>query len=158
MTLEASGPTLDQPAAARPWTAGRTAAWLARQVELGLQSVELSLPQYRVLGLLAEGSAVSSAVAQRLAVRPPSVTSVVDGLVGRGLVRRLNLEGDRRCVALALTVEGSELLAGADRAVDDRFALVLEALGEPPRQRAALEGLEAWREAMAARARASGRL
>jgi long-chain acyl-CoA synthetase len=69
-------------------TLGRTAAWLAKQVEIGLSSAELSLPQYRVLGLLDESSAVSSDLAERLAVRPPSVTAIVDGLVARGLVER----------------------------------------------------------------------
>ena len=43
--------------------AGRTVAWLAKQAELGLATLDLSLAQYRVLGLLSEGSAVSSAVA-----------------------------------------------------------------------------------------------
>src|ERR1035437_9408039 len=62
-------------------TIGRTAAWLAKQVEIGLGSVDLSLPQYRVLGLLDESPAFSSALAERLAVRPPSVTAIVDPLV-----------------------------------------------------------------------------
>jgi len=65
---------------------GRTAAWMAKQVEIGLGSVDLSLPQYRVLGLLGESSAVQSYLAERLAVRPPSVTAIIDGLVARGLV------------------------------------------------------------------------
>ena len=38
-------------------TVARSAAWLAKQVELGLSSVELSVPQYRVLSLLDEGDA-----------------------------------------------------------------------------------------------------
>ena len=72
---------------------GRTAAWLAKQVELSLAEVDLSLSQYRILGLLDEGSAVSSALAERLAVRPPSVTAVIDGLVTRGLVARTARRG-----------------------------------------------------------------
>jgi hypothetical protein len=35
-------------------TLGRTAAWLSKQVEIGLAGVDLSLPQYRILGLLDE--------------------------------------------------------------------------------------------------------
>src|SRR5579884_2385586 len=100
---------------------GRTAAWLAKQVEIGLAAVELSLPQYRVLGLLDESSAVSSDIADRLDVRPPTVTAVVDGLVTRGLVERRPVEGDRRRVAHALTVEGQRLLAAGDAAVFQRL-------------------------------------
>src|ERR1035437_5415210 len=87
-------------------TIGRTAAWLAKQVEIGLGSVDLSLPQYRVLGLLDESPAFSSALAERLAVRPPSVTAIVDGLVARGLVERRPVESDRRRVGHALTENG----------------------------------------------------
>jgi long-chain acyl-CoA synthetase len=155
VTLEASpAPPVSRPAA---WTAGRTAAWLARQVEVGLADVDLSVPQYRVLGVLAQGSAVSSVLAERLAVRPPSVTSVVDGLVSRGLVRRQPREDDRRCVALALTGEGEATLDAADRAVGSRFDLLLEALADRGRASVALDGLEAWREAMTVRALAAGR-
>ncbi len=136
-------------------SAGRIAAWLARQVEVGLAEADLSVPQYRVLSLLAEGSSVASAVAQRLAVRPPSVTSVVDGLEARGLVCRRHVEGDRRCVALALTEEGAATLLRADEAVGARFSRLLEGLGNPARAHVALEGLEAWRDAMAARVLAS---
>ena len=53
MTIE----QLDTPT--RLHNPGRTAAWLAKQVELGLTTVDLSLSQYRILGLLAEGSAMS---------------------------------------------------------------------------------------------------
>ena len=88
--------TADLPAGPAPAAIGRTAAWLAKQVELALVSADLSLPQYRILGLLTEGSAVSSSLAERLAVRPPSITAVVDGLVSRSLVERRHAEDDRR--------------------------------------------------------------
>ena len=129
---------------------GRTAAWLAKQVELALVSVDLSLPQYRILGLLTEGSSMSSALAERLAVRPPSITAVVDGLVGRGLVGRRHAEDDRRRVDLVLTPKGQKLLAGANQAVDARLAEIAGSLESAELTRRALEGLALWREAMAA--------
>ena len=94
-------------------TLGRTAAWLAKQVEIGLGTVDLSLPQYRILGLLDESSAASSHLAERLAVRPPTVTSVADGLVAKGLVERCAVAGDRRRVDHVLTAEGHRVLAEA---------------------------------------------
>jgi len=48
---------LDPPT--RVYNPGRTVAWLAKQVEIALTDVDLSLSQYRILGVLVEGSAVS---------------------------------------------------------------------------------------------------
>jgi long-chain acyl-CoA synthetase len=134
--------------------AGRTLAWLAKQVELSFGDVDLSLPQYRVLALLNEGSAVASALAERLAVRPPSVTSVVDGLVARGLVDRVPRQDDRRRVTLRLTPAGVRVLAEADAAADARVAEIAGALGPEPAARL-IEDLGRWHEAMVTRHRAA---
>ncbi len=138
-------------AAARPdKTVGRTAAWLARQVELGLASADLSLSQYRVLGFLDESSAVSSDLAERLAVRPPSVTAVVDGLVSRGLVERRNVVADRRQVDHALTPSGRRALETADAAVSSRLADIASCLGDDAEIGRAFDGLLTWRRAFRA--------
>jgi long-chain acyl-CoA synthetase len=131
-------------------TIGRTAAWLAKQVEIGLGSVDLSLPQYRVLGLLDESPAFSSALAERLAVRPPSVTAIVDGLVARGLVERRPVESDRRRVDLALTESGRTVLTTADGAVAARLRDIAGCLDEPADAERAFDGLTAWRQALLA--------
>lgn len=129
---------------------GRTVAWLAKQVELGLADSGLSLPQYRILGVLDDGGrAVSSAVARRLAVRPPSLTGLVDGLVARGLVARTNDEEDRRCVSLEVTPRGRQVLREADQAVDARLAALAGALG-PEEAGSAVDGLGRWSLALAA--------
>ncbi len=127
---------------------GRTAAWLAKQVEIGLDSVGLSAPQYRVLGLLDESSAVSSDLAERLAVRPPSVTAIVDGLVARGLVERRNVVSDRRQVDHALTDSGRHALATADAAVTDRLEEIAGYAPDPADTARAFDGLVAWRTAL----------
>lgn len=129
---------------------GRTAAWLAKQVELGLAGTGLTLPQYRVLALLDSGPAVSSALARHLAVRPPSVTGVVDGLVGRGLVARTNDAGDRRCVSLDLTTTGRHLLDQADEAVESRLQMIAAHLADPSEQARAVGDLSLWSTAMLA--------
>jgi long-chain acyl-CoA synthetase len=136
---------LDPPA--RLFNPGRAAAWLAKQVELGLAGVDLSLSQYRILGVLAEGSAMSSSLAERLAVRPPSITAVIDGLVARGLVARTHSEDDRRRIALELTTEGRSLLESADRAVRDRLEHIASGLG-PKAAAKAIESLTLWQDAL----------
>ncbi len=127
---------------------GRTAARLARQVEAGLASLDLSLPQYRILTLLGEGSAAASALADRLAVTRPSVTAVVDGLVSRGLVERRADPEDRRRVRHSLTELGQSILERADGAVDARLHEILGLLGDGKAAQEAFRGLDRWRQAL----------
>jgi len=133
---------------------GRAAAWLAKQVELALAEVGLSLPQYRVLGVLSEGSAMPSTMAERLAVRPPSVSAMVDGMVGRGLIERRHSDDDRRTVRHELTAEGLRLLAAADLAVEARLGAVAGCLPDQQDSERALEGLLLWQQATRAHHRA----
>ena len=101
-----------------------------------------------MLGILAEGSAAASGLADRLAVRRPSITALIDGLVARGLVDRRQEDTDRRRVALRLTTEGERTLAEADRAVDDYLVSIAGHL--PDKDEAmALRSLELWARAMA---------
>ena len=126
---------------------GRAVARLAKHVEKALSHNDLSLPQYRVLVLLGDGSAVASALASKLAVSPPSVTAIVDGLVARGLVNRQNDGGDRRRVTHALTDKGRRLLSEADAGTDARLEAIAGHLAPRDRERA-IEGLRLWPEAM----------
>lgn len=125
----------------------RAAARLARQVEVALGDVDLSLPQYRVLAFLAEGSAAASALAGRLAVSRPSVTALVDGLVGRGLVERASDPADRRRVDHRLTSAGRRALVRADAAVDARLQSLAAHL-DPAAAQAAMDALTFWGEAI----------
>lgn len=123
------------------------AARLARQVERALTDAGLSMPQYRLLALLSEGSAVASALAERLVVTRPSVTALVDGLVERGLVERRGAPDDRRRVVHALTPKGRRALKAADRAIAERLGRVLGELGDREGRRA-VAGLEVWGKAL----------
>ena len=128
-------------------TYGRVAAWLSKRVEVALAQVELTLPQYRVLGILGEGTAAASALADRLAVRRPSITALIDGLEARGLVDRRQEDADRRRVSLRLTPEGTSTLARADVAVDEYLVAIAGHL--PDKEEAmALRSLELWARAM----------
>jgi long-chain acyl-CoA synthetase len=126
----------------------RVAARLARQVEVGLTKVDLSLPQYRILMFLDDGAAVASKLADHLAVSRPTVTAVVDGLVGRGLVERRHDDGDRRRVGHTLTPAGRRLLGQADRSVDARLQEIAGHLDDGGQIHEAMYGLELWRRAL----------
>jgi long-chain acyl-CoA synthetase len=129
-------------------TYGRVAAWLSKRVEVVLTQMDLTLPQYRVLGVLAEGSNAATGLADRLAVRPPSVTALIDGLVARDLVERKHEEGDRRRIALRLTAEGERIVAEANRSVDAYLASIAACLPDQD-EAAALHALELWGQALA---------
>src|ERR1700686_2743669 len=142
------------PALHEPGSFGRAAAWLSKQVELALVGSELSLPQYRVLGILAEGASIPSALAERLTVRRPTVTAVVDGLEARGLVQRTPGDLDKRSVTHTLTAKGQRLLAKANTAVDARLADIAACLDDDVLTEQALGSLDLWRSAMRAYHRA----
>jgi DNA-binding MarR family transcriptional regulator len=128
---------------------GRAAARLAKVIERPVTDTGLSLPQYRVLAYLSDGDAAASALADRLAVSPPSVTSLVDGLLARSLVtRRHHDTGDRRRVSLAITAEGRRVLADADQAASDQLKEVAGLLGDAELTNQALEALGLWQRAL----------
>jgi DNA-binding MarR family transcriptional regulator len=129
-------------------TAGWTAARLARHLELALAEPEITSAQYRLLVQLAQGAEASTSLAKKLAVSPPSVTTVVDGLVQRGAVERTPSEEDRRRISLALTDVGRQLLARAETAVSERFAEIADTLGDAEASAAALAALSLWAEAL----------
>lgn len=125
---------------------GRVIARLARQLELALATVDLSLPQYRILTFLAGGNEAASALAEKLAVSRPSVTGVVDGLVSRGLVTRVDDPADRRRVGHDLTAAGRQLFERAEAEVERRLNEILS--HRPDQAPAALAGLTPWQEAL----------
>ena len=126
----------------------RALARLARQLEKALEPLELTLPQFRVLSLLADGSSASSALASRLAVSPPSMTAVIDGLSARGLVDRRADPDDRRRLTLLLTTAGRKALRTAEAAIDARLVEVSGYLEEPERAAEALAALAVWNHAL----------
>lgn len=125
----------------------RTFALLSRMLERSLD--EMTLPQFRVLMLIARAPERANRIAAQAAVSRPSLTGVLDGLVARGWVERLDVEGDRRGVQLDVTADGRQALDDAKRAVAGRLDDVL-ALIEPDRRAVAEAGLAALGEALSA--------
>jgi long-chain acyl-CoA synthetase len=125
----------------------RVVARLAKQVELALGELDLSLAQYRLIGNLADGPWQASELAERLIVSRPSVTALADGLVERGLIARTGSEGDRRRVMHVLTDDGRKVLRAADEAIERRLATFAELVSEPDRARA-YKGLDVWGKAL----------
>jgi DNA-binding MarR family transcriptional regulator len=115
--------------------------------------VEMTLPQLRVLRLVADAPGRASALAERAAVSRPSLTGVIDGLEARGWLRRAEVDGDRRGVNLEVTDAGRGALAAEEAALGAHLEAVLATVtGEERRQVLDALGLlsvaqERWREA-----------
>jgi len=127
--------------------AARAASGLTRQVDKAVTAIGLSVAQYRVLAILAEQTAAAGLLAERLAVRPPSVTSLVDGLVAKGLVRRGADAGDRRRQVLEVTAEGEVVLGQADAVVVARLRELADRL-DARRGERAITSLSDWGTAL----------
>lgn len=100
----------------------RVLARLARGVEIACQKSHLSLAQYRLLGFVARSPQRASELASRASVSKPTLTSLIDGLAERDLVRREQVEGDRRGIRLEVTDAGAAALKLADDLLSERLS------------------------------------
>jgi DNA-binding MarR family transcriptional regulator len=66
---------------------------------------KISSSQLEVLRYVAEGSPTMKSIAERLKITPPSVTTIIDVLVKRGLLKRESSTKDRRIIKIILTLK-----------------------------------------------------
>ncbi|MET0323904.1 MAG: MarR family transcriptional regulator [Ilumatobacteraceae bacterium] len=109
---------------------------------------DLTLPQYRVLGLLSAGDERATKLAGRLAVTKPTLTALIDGLVERGFVVRETADGDRRAVRLSITDAGRAAAAEAGAQLREVLDDVVRRCPDPGQVLAVLDDL---RQALDAR-------
>lgn len=118
----------------------RTLAVVARVLERSLD--DMTLPQFRILSLVAGSPERAGRIASRAAVSRPSLSGILDGLAKRGWVRRVEADGDRRGVTLEITPDGRRALDEAVAAVNARLDVVLANVEAAERARA-LDGIAA---------------
>ena len=99
---------------------------------------ELSLAQYHLLEPLAKGPRTNRELAELAGIAAPTATRIVDGLLQRGLLSRVEDPTDRRAVVISLTPEGRSALGKKQREYAARRNRVAEAL-EPHEQEVATE-------------------
>ncbi|HRW37168.1 MAG: MarR family transcriptional regulator [Acidimicrobiales bacterium] len=117
---------------------------------LGAVSDEVTLPQYRMLVVLAtRGAQSGTQLAEELETAPSSVTRMCDRLEAKGLIAR-DQGPDRRTLEIAITTEGDELVGSV--ADDRRRRLAALVAAVPADQRDVLA------DALDAVARAGGEL
>ncbi len=116
----------------------RTLALAGRGLERA--AAPLTLPQYRVLTLIATAPERVSRLAAQVDVTKAALTGVLDALEGHGWIRRTGVAGDRRGVALELTTQGATVLETAEAAMADWLERVL-GTGDPRRSRRVVDGV-----------------
>ncbi len=124
-----------------------TVIGLGRAIEVAVNRTGLTSSRYRALTLVRAGVTSSGVLAAFLDVRPPTVTTVMNGLVDERLVHRVRASSDRRKVGYELTAEGAEMLDRANDAADR----VLDSLSDdmsPDERDTAFDGISLWRRAL----------
>lgn len=111
---------------------------LIRWLRAADESAALSGPQASAMAVIVHSGGVApSALAELEGVRRPTITRLVDELVGRGLVRREPHPTDKRASVLVATGEGLSLWQTGQLRATAPLAARIEALG--PDQRRQLE-------------------
>ena len=87
---------------------GRMSGHMRSRAPLEWSELELTMPQARTLFFLSSGPARMGDLSAYLGSGMPSATSMIDRLVKKGLVERIQHASDRRVVACRLTSEGKE--------------------------------------------------
>jgi DNA-binding MarR family transcriptional regulator len=118
----------------------RAVAILSRHFERACVEMGLSLPQYRLLLWVRGGPQRAAELANRAAVRRPTLTALVDGLEAEGLLSRTAVEDDRRGIRLEVTEKGLELLTRTEA----HLGQLLEKLAEGEQREAILGHLSAF--------------
>jgi DNA-binding MarR family transcriptional regulator len=102
---------------------------------------EVTLTQYRSLVVLASrGPQGVAALADAVAVTPPTASRLVDRLVKKGLVRRRTDRQDRRQVRIALTETGRHLIDAVSARRRQEIATLLATVA-PETQRSVVDAL-----------------
>jgi DNA-binding MarR family transcriptional regulator len=111
------------------------------QYQKQLTELELTLPQAQVLRVLRRGPLQTGQLAAEMRISAPAVTQLTDRLIRKGLIERHAAADDRRCVIVALSEEGRQLV---DRFRERRREIFDEALAEltETERRQAFEVLE----------------
>jgi DNA-binding MarR family transcriptional regulator len=98
----------------------------------------LSLAQYHLLEPLASGPRTNRELAELAGISAPTATRMIDGLLQRDLVSRIEDPIDRRAVVISLTEPGIDALAKKVREYDARRQQIADAL-EPHEQELAAD-------------------
>jgi DNA-binding MarR family transcriptional regulator len=92
-------------------------------------AAEMTVVQFRSLALAEyRGGATVSEIAEHIGLTMPSASKLIDGLVGRGYLRRRPDPNDRRKTVLVATARGARAVAIARRTTAEHLSKLLDAM------------------------------
>jgi DNA-binding MarR family transcriptional regulator len=94
----------------------------------------LSLPSYKLMRALENSDRSMREISEVLHISPRTVTDMIDGLEGRGLVARGPHPADRRITLLHLTPEGRRQLAAAAAGAEQAHRAAMSSLSSRDQQ------------------------
>jgi DNA-binding MarR family transcriptional regulator len=95
---------------------------------------DLSVPQFRTLAFLSRSPGASlSTLADFLGLSLPATSRLVEGLVRKSLVVRRIPPGNRRLVALSVSVRGQRTVSAARQATEKQLSKAVASLGNDDR-------------------------
>jgi DNA-binding MarR family transcriptional regulator len=104
---------------------------LGKVLEIVLADAGLTVNQYRMLTFAESGAPSLREMSARLAMKPPNVSVLVDGLAARGLVGRRRHPEDGRRFELVLTGRGARVLKQARAGCEAALSHLAAAPGAP---------------------------
>lgn len=99
-----------------------------------ITELDLTLQQAQALRILRREALTTGKLAEVLGISAPAITQLTDRLVRKGLIERRNCVEDRRCVIVALTERGSELVDAFRERRREVFSGAIGRLSVPERE------------------------
>ncbi|MBC7909049.1 MAG: MarR family transcriptional regulator [Pyrinomonadaceae bacterium] len=85
-------------------------ALMIDQYQKHIAELDLTLPQAQVLRILRRAPVPTGQLACELKISAPAITQLTDRLIRKGLIERSAKADDRRCVIVALSERGRQLV------------------------------------------------
>lgn len=85
-------------------------ALMIDQYQQHLAELDLTFPQAQAMRILRRGALATGQLAFQLKISPPAISQLTDRLIRKGLIERTAAADDRRCVIVALSAHGCQLV------------------------------------------------
>lgn len=126
-----AGPAPDLPSLIAALT--HASARIERILDRAAAEYGVTPVQARMLRVLSDGAPTMSELAAQLALDRSSTSGLVDRALGRGLVRRVPSQLDRRAIRVRLTGRGRELASDIAALVTEELTAMCERLSDADR-------------------------
>jgi DNA-binding MarR family transcriptional regulator len=103
-------------------------ALMIDQYQKHIAELDLTFPQAQAMRILRRGPVPTGQLACQLKISAPAITQLTDRLIRKGLIERTARAEDRRCVIVALSVRGRQLVDQFRQRRHEIFSRALEHL------------------------------